>query len=182
MGEIRGAEQVMFICGVLYSDAACFAQARVELIERYGMILFESEPIDFIFTEYYNAEMGEGIKRVYMAFERLIWQHELAAVKLFTNTLEETFVGINGRRVNLDPGYLNLSKLVLASTKDYSHRLYQGKGIFAEVTLNWAQKKFQPLPWTYPDYNSDYAKEFFTRVRNYYKTLHDDGKIDYSIE
>jgi hypothetical protein len=170
MGEIRVAEKVVLIAGFLFTEDELLSTAQTMIAEQYGQIALESDPIDFIFTDYYTPEMGAGIKRSYAAFERFIDPDELPEIKLLTNDIELELSRAGQRRVNIDPGYLNLSKLVLASTKDFAHRLYLRRGIFAEVTLNWQNKHFIDLPWTYPDYRSDYAKQFFTKVRDYYRT------------
>jgi hypothetical protein len=170
MGEIKVAEKVVMIAGFLFTDEELLSTAAAMIAEQCGPIALESQPIDFIFTDYYTAEMGAGIKRSYAAFERLIDPDELPEIKLLTNDIEIELSQEGQRRVNIDPGYLNLSKLVLASTKDFAHRLYLRRGIFAEITLNWQNKHFIDMPWTYPDYRSDYAKQFFTKVRDYYRT------------
>ncbi len=169
MGEIKIAERVMLIAGFLSSDDQLLAQAKAMMIEQCGPIAEESAPIDFIFTDYYTAEMGFGIERSYAAFQTLIEADTLPQIKVLTNNIEATLSQAGRRKVNIDPGYLNLSKLVLASTKDYAHRLYLSRGIFAEVTLQWQYKHFIDLPWTYPDYRSDYAKQFFTKAREQYR-------------
>jgi hypothetical protein len=115
--------------------------------------------------------MGPNLLRKFVGFEKLIRPKELASAKLFTNDLEEKIserFGSERRVINLDPGYITLAKLVLASTKDYSHRIYLGDGIFAEVTLYYSNKRFHAWPWTYPDYKtSDYCR-FFERMRKLY--------------
>jgi len=113
--------------------------------------------------------MGAGIKRQFVSFTRLILTEQLPAIKLLTNEIEQD-LALNGkRRVNIDPGYLNLAKVVLATTKDYSHRLYLGQGIYGEVTLTYAKGKFNPFPWTYPDYQTQAYRQFFEEIREIYK-------------
>jgi hypothetical protein len=114
--------------------------------------------------------MGEDLIRLYVAFDSLRGIAELAAVKHTTNRLESRWAAAPGqRRVNLDPGYVDLAKVVLASTKDYTHRLYIGAGIFAEVTLHYRQRGFQPWEWTYPDYRLPVTLAFFNQLRASYK-------------
>ncbi len=148
-----------------------FEAAQTELAGRFGPIDAVGEVLPFDFTDYYEAEMGPNLMRKFVAFERLINPKELVSAKLFTNDLEETITerfGGRARTVNLDPGYISLSKLVLASTKDYSHRVYLGDGIFAEVTLHYARGRFNPWPWTYPDYKSEAYSRFFETIRKQY--------------
>ena len=71
------------------------------------------------------------------------------------------------RPLNLDPGYITPAKLVLASTKDHAHRIYLRDGIYAEVTLSFRGRKWQPLEWTYPDYRRDDYQRFFTECREW---------------
>jgi hypothetical protein len=131
------------------------AAAISEVDQRYGPVDFLSEPLAFDFTVYYEPEMGPGLRRRLAGFGPLIAPEELPAIKLWTNALESRFLNERkGRKVNIDPGYLAASKLILATGKDYSHRIYLGQGIYGDLTL-WFQKgAWAPLPWTYPDYGS----------------------------
>src|SRR5437899_9932068 len=107
---------------------------------------------------------------LYICYDLLSSVSSLAAVKHMTNRLEARWSTPQGqRRVNIDPGYLDLAKVVLASTKDHSHRLYIGDGIFAEVTLRYRQHTFQPWEWTYPDYRVPTTLAFFQQLRERYK-------------
>ena len=172
MGEARPSLPVKLICGVLagrgeWLDAAC------PLLEReLGPIDLSSETWPFDFTDYYEKEMGPGLLRRFYSFRELMNPEHLVDVKHATNRLEKVLSGkLSGgppRPVNLDPGYVCGSKLVLASTKDYSHRIYLRAGIFAEVTLRWRSGKFEPLEWTYPDYRTERYLECFSRVRGIY--------------
>lgn len=169
MGEVKPVEEVVLFCGLLYSSGIQCAQVKRELAEQFGPVLAETEPIDFTFTEYYNAEMGVPIKRFFMAFNELIPPDRLPMIKDITNGLERAHAENGNRTVNIDPGYSTLSKVVLATTKDYAHRLYLGSSMYGEVTLSWQQNRYVDLPWTYPDYRTAYAKDFFTEVRKWYK-------------
>jgi hypothetical protein len=109
-----------------------------------------------------------------VTFEKLINPKELVPAKLFTNDLEERIcerLASRRRIVNLDPGYISLAKLVLASTKDYSHRIYLGDGIFAEVTLHFADGRFNSWRWTYPDYKNEAYRRFFEAIRLRYREV-----------
>jgi len=157
---------------MLAPRADLFETAQTELAERFGPIDAASEIAPFDFTNYYETEMGPNLKRKFVAFERLINPKELISAKLFTNDLEERIserFGSGRRIVNLDPGYVSLAKLVLASTKDYTHRVYLGDGVFAEVTLHFAHGRFNPWPWTYPDYKTDDYLDFFEAIRRQYR-------------
>jgi hypothetical protein len=153
------------------------------MIQTYGAIVLRSTPMPFTQTTYYEREMGSNLTRLYIAFDPLINIAALATVKHLTNQFEARWTTPQGqRRVNLDPGYLDLAKVVLASTKDHSHRLYIGDGIFAEVTLRYRQHTFQPWEWTYPDYCVPATLTFFQQLRALYRyqlrTLRSTGPSD----
>ncbi|MCS7228078.1 MAG: DUF4416 family protein, partial [Endomicrobia bacterium] len=127
----------------------------------------QSEIIKFDFTDYYNKEMGGEILRYWISFAPLIELNNSYKIKLLTHEVElQQFSDDKKlRKVNLDPGYIEGSKLVLFSTKNYSHRIYLDEGIFAEVTLIYKNKQFHTLNWTYPDYKTALAINFFLKVR-----------------
>ncbi len=123
----------------------------------------------FDFTDYYNEELGEGIERQYIAFERLINPEEIGRIKRLTIKLEARLSVAGKRRVNIDPGYVALDKMVLATTKDATYRVYLGKGIYAQSTLYFQQGSYRHWEWTYSDYQSQMAIDFFNQVRAQYK-------------
>ncbi len=170
MGSIRSFTPVKHFIGVLVSDPALVSPVKKRLTELYGAVDHESPVIPFDFTDYYAAEMGDAVDRVFFSFERLIEADQLADIKRQTNDLEGAFNGSVKRPVNLDPGYLENAKVVLASTKNFYHRIYLGRGIFAEVTMHFKNNTFQFFPWTYPDYQSRDYQEFFLRVRRLYRS------------
>jgi hypothetical protein len=134
-------------------------------------------------TEYYLPEMGEDLKRQFVSFKRLVNPQELAATKILANQLELRICRDLGmpeerRLVNLDPGYLTLSKLVLATTKDFSHRIYLRDGIFAESTLHFEGGRWVSWPWTYPDYASGRYHVFLDEVRELYRQKLHAGQDD----
>jgi len=133
-----------------------------------------SELWPFDTTDYYVVEMGGDLQRQFVSFARLIDPGQLAHLKTLTNGIEGRIcydLGLpdDHRRVNLDPGYLTLSKLVLATTKDYGHRVYLGGGIYAESTLHYENGGWVAWPWTYPDYADGRYHAFFEGVRERYK-------------
>lgn len=139
-----------------------------------GPVDAASETFAFDWTDYYTAEMGEGLLRRFVSFERLIRPDELPAIKNLTNDLEakicyDLAFPESQRQVNLDPGYLTMAKLVLATCKDYSHRIYLRDGIFAESTLHYEGGKWVAWPWTYPDFASDRYHGFLDQVRELYR-------------
>ncbi len=168
MGQARDPQPVKSFVGILTAHVSLLPEVDELLRERLGPIDVDSETLDFDYTRYYEKEMGSGLKRRFLGFERLAHPDTLVETKLFTNELERKLSEEGRRRVNLDPGYLTAARVVLASTKDYAHRLYLGRGIYGEVTLVYQERGFQALPWTYPDYRSEPYHQFFRRLRRAY--------------
>ena len=173
MGTITIPQPVKAIIGVLTPEPCLLPTVYTELTYRLGPIDFASELLPFTNTTYYENEMGPGIQRQFISFERLIDAGTLAEMKLFTNKVEQAFKikksDGEARRVNLDVGYLCLAKLVLASTKDNAHRIYLRDGIYAEITLRFYRKTFQPWEWSYPDYRLPTYIAIFNQIRKIYR-------------
>jgi hypothetical protein len=151
----RQPKAVKLVMSFLFKEEKDFAKTLSETDSRYGPVDFLSESLPFDFTPYYEPEMGEGLGRRIASFEPLISPGQLSGVKLWTNALEARSPNERGgRKVNIDPGYLAASKFILATGKDYSHRIYLGEGIYGDLTLKFQKGAFTPLPWTYPDYAS----------------------------
>ena len=138
--------------------------------ERFGEIDFKGRLMPFDYTAYYKQEMGRELQRQFISFGQLTLPDELAAAKYFSNAVERDFAEneTTRRRVNLDPGYVSAAKLVLASTKDHAHRIHLQNGIYAENTLKYRDKTFQPWEWTYPDYRTPAYIEIFNQIRQIY--------------
>lgn len=168
MGAPKTPVPVKLIAGLLAVSDALLEEAAAVLSEHYGSVDAVSPAIDWTVSTYYRSEMGAVIRRQFLSFERLIGPDELPAVKLATNGLEERWRAASGRQVNIDPGYIAATKLVLASTKDAAHRVYLGQGIYAEGTLLFSNGSFQPHAHTYPDYAALEAMAFFNGVRGTY--------------
>jgi len=166
MGTPKKPEPVRLFVGMLSGDPKLFSAAVSSLTSKFGPVLVESETIPFEFTEYYTPEMGNNLWRKFVAFKRMVSPEKLASIKLFTNRLEEACSQNKKRRINLDPGFLTPAKIILASTKDFSHRIYLKSGIYAEITLLFRMGKFETLAWTYPDYRSEPYLKFFYALRN----------------
>jgi len=170
MGEIFNPAPVLLILAASSRYAEAIEWARQRGAERYGCIALASNAFDFTETDYYTATMGSGLKKQFFAFERLIDPAALADIKRQTNDWEAEYAALarhpEPRPLNLDPGYITPAKLVLASTKDHAHRIYLRDGIYAEVTLAYRQRHWQPLEWTYPDYRRDDYQRFFTQCRD----------------
>ncbi len=172
MGKIKLPEPVKLFIAEFSSTPEIFPQVEEILREIWGEIDYHSPLFNFDYTDYYEKEMGRGIKKKFISFENLISPQDLKDIKLQTNQVEEKFKVEGKRKVNLDPGYLSLSKVILASTKDYYHRIYLGEGIYAEVTLHYRGGVFNSFPWTYPDYRSEEYQQVFQEIRKlYYEQL-----------
>jgi hypothetical protein len=156
------------IIGLIMKDRTLIDSLAVELGAAYGPIDMVSAWMPFDYTRYYEPEMGAQLVRRMLAFKSLIRQSELPAIKLATNRLEEAYSQNGKRRVNIDPGYLLLERLVLASGKNFSHRIYLGDGIYADLTLIYQHGAFEKLPWTYPDYADQPMLGFLQQVRSKY--------------
>ena len=173
MGDISLPEKAVIFCGVLYNRV--FQKDDIENILRkyFGNIILRSEIFEFTETSYYNDEMGKPIFRVYYAFDHLIDMDRIVECKILGNWIEnEYFLYDNGKRaVNIDPGYLNLAKVVLATTKNFQHRIYLRNGIYSEVTLRWRRGSFSEWEWTYKDYKREESIRFFNELRNLYRSM-----------
>lgn len=165
MGDIREPQHVLPVAGSI-STPDFAVDIFEDLTDEIGNVIMKSDRIPFVHTTYYNEEMGDGLVRQWYAFDKLVVPDVLVRLKNKTNKIEKRYCSENGgRNVNIDPGLLSLSNLILASTKGYAHRIYLDKGIYAEVTLIYRDNKFNPLRWTYPDYREGTALDFFTRAR-----------------
>jgi hypothetical protein len=172
MGSIRTFNPVKLFVGILVSEAGRLAEVESRLSTEFGAIDLRSPVIPFTFTDYYRRETGDRILRTFFAFERLIEAGRLPEIKHWTNTLEAEFSGVHSevpRPVNLDPGYIEHSKVILASTKNFYHRMYLGRGIFGEVTMHFRNNEWEFFPWTYPDYQSEEYRRFFLLLRQQYR-------------
>lgn len=160
-------EQTRLFVATLYSDGNIYLKARSRLIAEFGELLSESNTFPWEHSEHYRDELGWPIIRQFLAFNKSIDPLEIREIKLLTNKLEESFSTGKGRAVNLDPGYVTPAKVVLATTKNFVHRIYIGKGIYAEVTLfyNSKEKAYRPHEYTYMDYRRPDYNEFLLSVR-----------------
>ena len=160
-------------------NAFDWVRSRAEI--QWGTLALESETFPFeTFTDYYAQSMGATLPKRLWAFETLIMPDALPKIKCLTNDWEAEFRSatncIAERPLNLDPGYIDLGKLILASTKDHAHRIYLSDGIFAETTLMYTQKHWKPLPWTYPDFQSAGYQQFLTQSREFLKAKRADTR------
>ncbi len=171
MGEVHPPAPVLLLVAAFSRYESALAWGRNRAIEAWGPIALESPAFDFDQTDYYRTTMGDGLRKVFWTFERLIDPSSLVDIKLQTNGWEQDYAAFGGhpepRPLNLDPGYLTLGKLLLASTKDFAHRIYLSRGIFAEVTLFYRRGTWEHHEWTFADYRRDDYQEFFSGARNH---------------
>jgi hypothetical protein len=158
----------MLVVGVLLAADCEEEGVRADLARAFGEIGETFPTVPFART-YYEREMGPGIRRGFLRFPGERDPGTLAEIKLAANDIEAAWTRGDARRVNLDPGLLNLGQYVLATGKRGSHRVYVGRGIWAEVAYRFIGGGFQPLPWTYPDYREPAVTAFFDRLRSIYK-------------
>ena len=170
MGQIRSHPPVKLIVGIITAVSDLLPGVHQQLVKQFGRVDFVSDLLPFDYTNYYEAEMGKNLKRQFVSFEKLISAEELASTKCFSNAVESEFAkgDTTPRPVNLDPGYISAAKLVLASTKDHAHRIHLQDGIYAEITLKFYRKTFQPWEWTYPDYRTPGYINIFNHIRRIY--------------
>ena len=169
MWKLREPNTVKLVVGVLAANYQCLNRAADILTDKFGNADFTSEVWPFDKTDYYKDQTGPRILRQFLSIEKLIDPGRLAKIKLRTNKLEQKLAKVLSiplpRPVNLDPGIIEPSKLVLATTKNYSHRIYIGKKMYAEVTLIFDKGGWKPLDYTYPDYRQQCYFDFFEKVR-----------------
>ena len=172
MGQTQPPKPVKLIVGMLSQKAELFEPAWQGMQDLWGPVDLRSEVFPFDQTEYYQKQMGSDLLRQFVSFQDLIDPGQLAAVKHQSNQLEQRYcqsspgklLGV-ARPINLDPGYIDSGKLVLATTKNYSHRIYIGDSMYAESTLHYYKGDWQPWPYTYPDYADGTYFAFFHQVR-----------------
>lgn len=157
------------VIGLILKEKDLLESIVNNLIGKYGDIDVVSPWFDFDYTDYYEKEMGSPLARRLVVFKPLIQQTELVDIKISTNDLETAYAIGGKRRINIDPGYLLLERFVLATGKNYAHRIYMGKGIYADLTLIYSNGRYQTLSWTYPDYAGKKIKGFLEKIREKYK-------------
>jgi hypothetical protein len=164
MAHTRPVPKVKLRIGVMYNDIFLLDKVIAALKQKFGEVDSELD-YDFSFTDYYDAEMGSSIRKRLVVFRELMDRNILAGIKNWTNTLEDKESIYGKRKINLDPGYLTVCNVVLASAKEMPHKVYIGDGMFGDVVLEYRNKSFQHSDHTFPDYRSDIVKNFLNKVR-----------------
>jgi hypothetical protein len=169
MAQPKEFAPVKLVCGVIYKDEALYGEVRRRLEAEWGSVDLESPAFAFDLTDYYEAEMGPGLVRRFMSFAKAVGPETLAEAKVMTIGLEEEIRGKSGRAgrsVNIDPGYLTASALIMATAKDFSHRVPLGRGIYAHLEFLFSKTGIKTLDWTYPDLRRPPCRDFFRSVRD----------------
>ena len=171
MGTPKPPESALLFVSTLYRDTDVFEQSKEILKTNFGDILYASPPLPWDYSSYYKDEIGEQLFRQIIFFRNIVDPGLLADIKLKTNEIESA-LSLDGRRlINLDPGYLTPAKVVLASTKNYAHRLYLGKGIYGEITLIYKDETYGPHIFTYRDYRDKSHIDIFMNAREMLKKI-----------
>lgn len=168
MGILVKQKPVKLVASIIFKDEKYRKKAEEYLIKKYGDIEPVKKVFPFDFTDYYYEELSQPLKRQLLCFKKLVNKEKFYKIKLTTNKIENCFKKDNKRFVNIDPGYVTEAKLVLLTTKDYTHRIYLGRNIFAEVTLFFQKGTFRSYPWTYSDYAGLEMISYFNEVREIY--------------
>jgi hypothetical protein len=171
MGEINNSLPVKYFAAITFTDAKFLDKVMKELEDTFSAVEMKSDIYNFSqFTNYYRKEMGDNLKKLFIVFSDLESPEQLADKKILSNKMEDKYVVKGKRAINIDPGYITEAKVVLATTKNYSHRIYLKSGIYGDVHLCFVSKSFQKQAWTYPDYQQTKIIDFFNQVRKIYFT------------
>lgn len=168
MSTPKRPDPAKLVISLFMNDQSIVQRVLALLEEKFGSIDMISPWFDFDYTDYYHREMGSPLFRRVVVFKALIAQDALAEIKIATNTIEAMWKEDGKRAVNIDPGYLVKSRFILATGKDFAHRVYLGQGIYADLTLMYQKGRFLDLDWTYPDYRGDAIKSFLEIARAKY--------------
>lgn len=171
MADVKPFTLVKLICGIIASRHNVFKQTQCFLENEFGPVDHSSFLYDFTYTDYYEKQMGSGLKRKFLGFGNLIKPELLSQIKIRTNELEDIIrikSGAQRRIVNIDPGYITASALIMATTKDFSHRIPLQDGIYAHLELQFLKNGIRSLNWTYPDFKSALYHDFFWYIRKSY--------------
>ncbi len=159
-------ERALLFVATLFSEDEVYRRAREDLVRTFGEASLESECLPWVHSDYYRDELGWPIKRRFLGFSEGFSTESIREAKLLTMELEKRFSVEGRRRINLDPGYVTEAKVVLATTKNYPHRIYLGSGIYAEVTLHYRRGAYRPHEFTYRDYGTPEYLGIFHEMRN----------------
>lgn len=171
MTEVKPFAPAKLIIGIIFSQEAIFARTEEAVTAVYGPVDLRSPSFPFDQTDYYDKQMGKGLRRLFLSFSQLVPPESLSEIKIRTNVLEEEIRKSFAREfrvVNIDPGMLTGSALIMATAKDFAHRVPLRQGIYAHLELLFSRTAVKLLPWTYPDFRQKSYQSFFLDVRQAY--------------
>lgn len=163
--ETRQSKAVLIVAG-MYKTNECYEKALLLLTKKFGKESHTSEEFIFSYSNYYSKEMGENLKKKIIVFEKMVSRDYLVKAKKITDKIEATFLENGKRNINLDPAILTLENFILATNKNFTHRIFLSKNVFADLTLIYKKNEgYTSLPWTYSDYSSENIKKFLNKTR-----------------
>lgn len=168
MSKLKKPKPAKLVMSIIFKEKEILNAVMRELSSMFGQMDFASEILPFNFTDYYCKKMGKPLKRQFISFLKLISPETLPEIKHETNKVELKYSKDEKRQANIDPGYITAERLVLATGKNFTHRIYLRDGVYADLTLIYQNKDFRPLSWTYPDYASPGIREIFKQIREKY--------------
>jgi len=169
MSTPKESDKVKLFSSIFSAEKELIDKVVEELTDLFGQPDIISPWLLFDRTRYYEREMGWPLHRRFIVFRDFIKPEDIVDTKLKTNRIEGNYSNEDKRRVNIDPGYISLERIVLATGKNYTHRIYLSNGIYADLTLVFNKGTFKPLEWTYRDYSDPDSIDFFNNERERYK-------------
>ncbi len=161
----KAAPPAGLLFSVLFREERDFDRAARMIAERAGGVESVGGQFPFDRSDYYEREMGAPLYRRFLLADGPIPREELVQAKLGAWAIENA-LSRNGRRtVNIDPGLLTEENVVLATGKNYAHRIYLCDGVYADLSLVFENGEYRPLPWTYPDIASSVIRSFLGELR-----------------
>lgn len=166
MSTPREPSPALLFTAILYSGSLSTSELLSYMYENFGSTIFESIPMKFVWSDYYEQEMGKDLKRIFLVYAKPIQRTELPDFKKKADELEVFFTKDGKRTVNIDPGLICEENIELATNKGFSHRIYLRDGVYADLTLFYKKNSYQPIEyWTYPEYRSTPVLSFFNTAR-----------------
>lgn len=162
-------KRVKLFAGILYSNQKLFVKSLHLLQKKFGEIDYKSSSFKFNVSDYYFDEMGTNILRVFVSFEPIIFPDKISEIKILSNEIETSLTINESRKVNIDTGYLDYDKVVLASVKYNGNKIYLAKGVWADLTLHYKKGLYHPYPWSFPDFKSGIYNNVFQDIRTIFK-------------
>jgi hypothetical protein len=175
MARIQKPPPGRLVVSIIYSSMDALADGVKALEKRFGRVQYETLEIPCSEADEYSEEMGTDLLRRFYSFDSSVPRDSLPSLKAACYKIEpkfsDTVDGYHFRTINIDPGILTPSALVMASHKEFNHRIYLRDGVWGEMALMYAHSKFCRLPWTNPDFCCDEAVDFFERVRGTFEII-----------